>query len=57
MLELRAKTSHERLPLDTNRRDQARAMLGEIYGWSTEGFDRGSERSHSAARPTQQPDG
>ncbi|MGO9697388.1 MAG: hypothetical protein ACLPYO_27430 [Mycobacterium sp.] len=23
---------------DTNRRDAARAMLAEIYGWFTEGF-------------------
>jgi hypothetical protein len=24
---------------DSDRRDQARAMLAEIYGWFTEGFD------------------
>jgi hypothetical protein len=24
---------------DTGRRDEARAMLGEIYNWFTEGFD------------------
>jgi len=24
---------------DTNRRDDARAMLGEIYNWFNEGFD------------------
>ena len=24
---------------DTNRRDEARAMLADIYGWFTEGFD------------------
>jgi hypothetical protein len=24
---------------DTGRRDEARAMLAEIYGWFTEGFD------------------
>lgn len=28
-----------RLLRDTNRRDEARAMLAEIYGWFTEGFD------------------
>jgi hypothetical protein len=24
---------------DTGRRDEGRAMLAEIYGWFTEGFD------------------
>ena len=24
---------------DTNRRDEARMMFGEIYNWFTEGFD------------------
>ena len=24
---------------DTNRRDEARAMLADIYNWFTEGFD------------------
>jgi hypothetical protein len=28
-----------RLLHDTSRRDEARAMLAEIYGWFTEGFD------------------
>jgi class 3 adenylate cyclase/tetratricopeptide (TPR) repeat protein len=37
--ELRAATSLARLLRDTNRRDEARAMLAEIYGWFTEGFD------------------
>jgi adenylate cyclase len=37
--ELRATTSLARLLLDTNRRDEARAMLSEIYNWFTEGFD------------------
>ena len=27
------------LLLDTNRCDEARVMLAEIYGWFTEGFD------------------
>jgi hypothetical protein len=27
------------LQRDTNRRDEARAMLGKIYNWFTEGFD------------------
>ena len=37
--ELRATTSLARLLRDTNRRDEARAMLANIYGWFTEGFD------------------
>jgi hypothetical protein len=35
--ELRASTSLARL---TDRRNEARAMLAEINGWFTEGFDR-----------------
>jgi DNA-binding winged helix-turn-helix (wHTH) protein/predicted ATPase len=37
--ELRATTSLARLLRDTSRRDEARAMLAEIYGWFTEGFE------------------
>jgi predicted ATPase len=37
--ELRATTSLARLLRDTNRRDEARAMLAEIYGRFTDGFD------------------
>ena len=37
--ELRATTSLARLLASQGRRDQARAMLAEIYGWFTEGFD------------------
>ena len=37
--ELRATTSLARLLRDTNRHDEARAMLAEIYNWFTEGFD------------------
>ena len=37
--ELRATTSLARLLRDTNRRDEARAMLAEIYNWFTQGFD------------------
>jgi predicted ATPase len=36
---LRATTSLARLLCDTNRRDEARTMLTEIYNWFTEGFD------------------
>jgi predicted ATPase len=28
-----------RLLRDTDRRDEARSMLAEIYNWFTEGFD------------------
>ena len=37
--ELRATTSLARLLAKQGRRDEARAMLSEIYGWFTEGFD------------------
>jgi hypothetical protein len=37
--ELRATTSLARLLRDNGRRDEARAMLGNIYNWFTEGFD------------------
>jgi predicted ATPase len=37
--ELRATTSLARLLSNQGKRDEARAMLSEIYGWFTEGFD------------------
>jgi class 3 adenylate cyclase len=37
--ELRATVSLARLLRDTNRRDEAGAMLAAIYNWFTEGFD------------------
>jgi tetratricopeptide (TPR) repeat protein len=37
--ELRATTSLARLLRDNDRRDEARTMLREVYGWFTEGFD------------------
>ena len=37
--ELEATTSLARLLARQGRRDQARSMLAEIYGWFTEGFD------------------
>ena len=37
--ELRATTSLARLLAKQRKRDQARTMLAEIYGWFTEGFD------------------
>ena len=39
MAELRATTSLARLLAKQGRRDEARTMLAEIYGWFTEGFD------------------
>jgi hypothetical protein len=38
-LELRVTTSLARLLARQGRRDPARTMLAEIYGWFTEGFD------------------
>ena len=38
-LELQATTSLARLLNKQGRRDEARTMLAEIYGWFTEGFD------------------
>jgi predicted ATPase len=37
--ELRATVGLARLLRDTGRRDEARMMLANIYGWFTEGFD------------------
>jgi hypothetical protein len=37
--ELRTTVSLARLLTKQGRRDEARAMLAEIYGWFTEGFD------------------
>jgi predicted ATPase len=39
MWELRATTSLARLLVSQGHRDEARAMLAEVYGWFTEGFD------------------
>ena len=37
--ELRATNGLARLLRDTNRREEARKLLSEIYNWFTEGFD------------------
>jgi predicted ATPase len=37
--ELRATMSLARLLAKQGKREEARAMLGDIYGWFTEGFD------------------
>jgi class 3 adenylate cyclase/tetratricopeptide (TPR) repeat protein len=47
-LELRATTSLARLLRDTDRRDDARTMLAEIYNWFTEGFDTADLRDAKA---------
>jgi predicted ATPase len=39
LFELRATVSLARLLRGTNRHDEARATLAEIYNWFTEGFD------------------
>ena len=39
LLELRATISLSRLWQQQGKGDQARHMLGEVYGWFTEGFD------------------
>jgi class 3 adenylate cyclase len=39
LAQLRGTTSLARLLAKRKRRDEARAMLAEIYGWFTEGFD------------------
>jgi predicted ATPase len=38
-LELRAVMSLSRLWQQQSKKKQARTLLGEIYGWFTEGFD------------------
>jgi predicted ATPase len=37
--ELRATTSLARLLIGQGKREEARPILAEIYGWFTEGFD------------------
>ncbi len=39
-LELRAVMSLSRLWLSQGKREEARQLLAEIYGWFTEGFDK-----------------
>jgi predicted ATPase len=39
LYERRATTSLARLLAKQGKREEARAMLAEIYGWFTEGFD------------------
>jgi predicted ATPase len=46
--ELRSAMSLARLLLDTGRRDEARAILADIYNWFTEGFDTADLRDAKA---------
>jgi tetratricopeptide (TPR) repeat protein len=46
--ELRATTSLAQLLSKQGRRDEARAMLAEIYNWFTEGFDTGDLKDAKA---------
>ena len=46
--ELRATMSLARLLEAQGKRDDARSMLGEIYGWFTEGFDTADLKSARA---------
>jgi predicted negative regulator of RcsB-dependent stress response len=50
--ELRATISLARLLAKQGRRDEARAMLAEIYGWFTEGFDTADLKGEGAAGRT-----
>jgi predicted ATPase len=47
-IELRATTSLARLLNEQGRRDEARAMLADIYNWFTEGFDTADLKSAKA---------
>jgi predicted ATPase len=47
-LELRAAASLARLLARQGRRDEAQALLAEIYGWFTEGFDTADLREAKA---------
>jgi tetratricopeptide (TPR) repeat protein len=46
--ELRSSVSLAHLLRDTNRHDEARTMLAEIYNWFTEGFDTADLRNAKA---------
>ena len=46
--ELRTSVSLAHVLRDTNRRDEARTMLGEIYNWFTEGFETADLRGAKA---------
>src|SRR5262249_22079676 len=49
-LELRAVTSLSRLLRKQGKKDEARRMLAEIYGWFTEGFDTADLKDAKALR-------
>jgi hypothetical protein len=48
--ELRATMSLARLLRDTGRRDEARTVLADIYGWFTEGYSVSSTIRRAASR-------
>jgi hypothetical protein len=48
-LELRASMSLTRLWRSEGKVQQARELLGPVYGWFTEGFDARDERGEGAA--------
>jgi predicted ATPase len=48
MFELRATMSLAHLLAKQGRREEARAMLAEIHGWFTEGFDTGDLKDAKA---------
>src|SRR5262249_14477997 len=47
-LELRAATSLSRLLAQRGQRQEARRVLGDVYGWFTEGFDTADLRDAKA---------
>ena len=47
-LELRVAVSLSRLWQQQGKHDQARRLLGEVYGWFTEGFDTGDLKEAKA---------
>jgi predicted ATPase len=50
--ELRAATSRARLRCDQGKRDAARDLLAEVYGWFNEGFDTPDPREAKALLDT-----
>ena len=53
LAELYATMSLARLLERRGKRDEARAMLAEIYGWFSDGFDTAAATRRGPARPTE----